>query len=120
MYTIDINYNIYPYISCCCLPSETDERNGLTGPAQAAEGAGTYIYIYHRFIVRFPIRLDFLFITFLPYEYWSRVSTTGCPSSHQPHAWDAISNSCGVFVSAVATFIYILNRPLVVSYDVPG
>ena len=62
---------------------------------------------------------------------------TGCPSWRQPHAWHAVSNSSKYcilsetqliqlykFVCTIPTqsinLIYILNRPLVASYDIPG
>ena len=44
-----------------------------------------YLYYYYRFIVRFPIGSDFLFIHHE--EFWRRVFMTGCPSRRQPHAW---------------------------------
>ena len=53
-----------------------------------------YNIIYHRFIIRFPIGLDFHFIT-----YWSRDFTTGCPFWRQPHTWDAIPNNYSVWNS---------------------
>ena len=70
-------------------------------------------------------------------EYWRRVFTTGCPFWCQPHTWDAVSNSSKYcilsgtqliqlykFVCTIPTqtitLIYILNRPLVASYDIPG
>ena len=48
---------------------------------------------HHRFIVRFPIGLDFPSKHSLSRganeEYWDSVFTTGYPSRRQPHAWDA-------------------------------
>ena len=56
------------------------------------------------------------------------VSTTGCHSWCQPHAWDVVSNNskyyilascknvCTQFLHKTATLIYILNRPLIASY----
>ena len=62
---------------------------------------------------------------------------TICPSWRLPHAGDVISNSakyniltgpqpiqlthlCVQFLHRTATLIYVLNLPLVASYDIPG
>ena len=47
-------------------------------------------YIYYRFIVRFPIELDFLFITLLERACIGAAFSSWCPYGRQPHAWDAI------------------------------
>ena len=43
-----------------------------------------YIYIYYRFIVHFPIGLDFLFITFLLHCFLSWKSSLSISSSAKP------------------------------------
>ena len=62
---------------------------------------------------------------------------TRCPSWRKPHVWDAVSNSSKYcilsrtqlihfykFVCIIpiqnSNVIYIINRPLVTSYDIPG
>ena len=49
-------------------------------------------FLNHRFIVRFPMGLEFI-LGSVNEEYWSSFLMTECPSWRQPHAWNAISNS---------------------------
>ena len=46
----------------------------------------SYIYIYNQFIVCFVIGLEFLFISRVNEEYWSRVFTTVGTSWLQPES----------------------------------
>ena len=79
---------------CSATPTALDCTGDLVSVFQ-------HIVIYkhtdhHQFIVCFPIGLDFPLITSISMsinvEYWSSVFTTGCPSWHQLHAWDAVLN----------------------------